>query len=195
MKRMIKMTLLLVLVSLVVVGCGDNQSSTSNSDPYVKKIYGEISVLDYGKMEFELYPDVAPITVSNFQNLIEQNFYDGLIFHRVIDDFMVQGGGFKQDGTQKTASSIIGEFKANGYDNTLVHTRGVMSMARANLNNSGTSQFFIVQAETYPSLDGKYAAFGRVTAGLDIVDQIVLVEKDEDNKPLVNIVIEYIRLK
>ena len=122
-------------------------------------------------MKAELYPEIAPNTVNNFISLVQKGFYDGLIFHRVISGFMIQGGDPKGDGTGGSKKTIKGEFAQNGVENNLSHTRGVISMARSNDPNSASSQFFIVQADsTY--LDGQYAAFGKVTKGMDIVDKI-----------------------
>ena len=122
-------------------------------------------------IKIELYPDVAPITVANFEKLVKEGFYDGLIFHRVISGFMIQGGDPMGTGMGGAKEKIKGEFLANGVENNLSHTRGVISMARSNDPDSASSQFFIVQADsTY--LDGQYAAFGKVTKGMDIVDKI-----------------------
>ena len=135
----------------------------------------EIEMENGGIIKAELYPDVAPITVENFVSLIERNFFDGLIFHRVIPGFMIQGGGFTADGQHKETDSIKGEFDGNGVTNPLKHTRGVLSMARTMFPNSASSQFFIMH-EDAPHLDGQYAAFGRVTEGMDIVDEIASVK-------------------
>ena len=122
-------------------------------------------------IKIKLYPDVAPITVANFEKLVKEGFYDGLIFHRVISGFMIQGGDPMGTGMGGAKEKIKGEFLANGVRNDLKHTRGVISMARSNDPDSASSQFFIVQADsTY--LDGQYAAFGKVTKGMDIVDKI-----------------------
>lgn len=131
----------------------------------------------------ELYPEVAPNTVNNFISLIQKGFYDGTIFHRVIPGFMIQGGD--PDGTGKGGPgySIAGEFTNNGFTNNLQHTEGVLSMARGqNMNDSGGSQFFIMAAD-YPSLDGEYAAFGKVTEGLDAVQAIVNLPRDASDRP------------
>ncbi len=134
-----------------------------------------ISVKDYGDITAELYPQVAPETVKNFVSLVENGFYDGLIFHRVISGFMIQGGGFTPDFKQKNAKSIKGEFAANGFkQNTLPHVRGVLSMARTAVPDSASSQFFIMHADA-PHLDGQYAAFGRVVEGIEVVDKIASV--------------------
>ncbi|MBQ9598841.1 MAG: peptidylprolyl isomerase [Clostridia bacterium] len=141
----------------------------------------------------ELYPDIAPITVENFASLIEQNFFDGLIFHRVIAGFMIQGGGYTADGAHKEADSIKGEFDKNGVPNSLKHTRGVLSMARTMFPNSASSQFFIMH-EDAPHLDGQYAAFGKVTDGMDVVDEIAETPVDMNDKPIEDQIIKTIRL-
>ena len=153
----------------------------------------EIKMKDGGIMRGELYPDVAPITVENFVKLINENFFEGLIFHRVIKDFMIQGGGYKEDGTHKDADSIKGEFDANGVKNDLKHTRGVLSMARTMFPNSASSQFFIMHKDS-PHLDGQYAAFGKITEGLDVLDKIAETATDFQDAPLAPQVIEYIKL-
>ena len=128
-------------------------------------------------MKAELYPEIAPNTVNNFISLIKKGFYDGLIFHRVISGFMIQGGDPNGDGTGGSKENIKGEFSNNGVDNDISHTRGTISMARASDPDSASSQFFIVQADS-TFLDGDYAGFGHVTEGMDIVDKIC-----EDAKP------------
>ena len=161
----------------------------------------EIDVQDYGKIVIELYPDMAPITVKNFKKLVSEEYYDGLIFHRVIKDFMIQTGDSTGTGTGGSEETIKGEFLANGFNNRLSHTRGVVSMARKGANpetsatlNSASSQFFIVQKDsTY--LDGKYAAFGKVVSGIEIVDQIAAVSTDSNDKPEKDVVINTIRFK
>lgn len=139
------------------------------SNPKIK-----IVVEGFGEMCAELYPDVAPVTVENFMNLVRAKFFDGLIFHRVIPGFMIQGGGYDADFNHKDAKSIKGEFRANGFQNDLKHEKGVLSMARTSAPNSASSQFFIMHARA-PHLDGKYAAFGKVYEGLDVVDKIAMV--------------------
>lgn len=134
----------------------------------------KISVEGFGDIYAELYPDVAPITVENFLGLVRSHFFDGLIFHRVIPGFMIQGGGFDTSFEQKEARSIKGEFRANGVKNDLKHERGVLSMARTSAPNSASSQFFIMHKDS-PHLDGQYAAFGKVYEGLDVVDKIAAV--------------------
>lgn len=134
----------------------------------------------------------TPITIANFQKLVSEKFYDGLIFHRVIKDFMIQGGDPSGTGMGGSEETIKGEFTSNGVKNDLAHTRGVISMARANDPNSASSQFFIVHAD-YPSLDGSYAAFGKVFAGLDVVDTIASVETDSNDFPITEQKIKSIR--
>ncbi len=153
----------------------------------------EIEMENGGVIKAELYPDVAPITVDNFVKLIEENFFDGLIFHRVISGFMIQGGGYDAEGNQKHADNIKGEFDKNGVPNPLKHTRGVLSMARTMFPNSASSQFFIMH-EDAPHLDGQYAAFGMVTDGMDVVDEIAETPTDYSDKPIEDIVIKTIRL-
>lgn len=157
------------------------------------KINIEIEMEDGGIMSAELYPDIAPITVENFVKLINENFFDGLIFHRVIKDFMIQGGGYGTDGNIKKTDSIKGEFDSNGVNNPLKHTRGVLSMARTMFPNSASSQFFIMHKDA-PHLDGQYAAFGKVIEGMDVVDRIAEAKTDYSDKPVKDMVIKTIRL-
>ena len=138
---------------------------------------------DGGVMKAELYPEIAPITVQNFIDLASKGFYNGLIFHRVIPGFMIQGGDPDGIGTGGPGYCIKGEFRANGVKNDLKHTRGVLSMARAMDPDSAGSQFFIMH-EDYPSLDGQYAAFGKLIEGIEVVDKIASVRTDYMDKPL-----------
>ena len=130
----------------------------------------------------ELYPDVAPQSVNNFVSLIKKGFYDGLIFHRVIPGFMIQGGDPEGTGMGGPGYSIKGEFASNGFRNDLKHTKGVLSMARSMMPDSAGSQFFIMH-ETSPHLDGEYAAFGKITEGQEVVDAIAVVETDYSDRP------------
>ena len=141
-----------------------------------------IEVTDFGVITVELDPSAAPITVANFKSLVARSFYDGLTFHRVIEDFMIQGGDPKGDGTGGSAEKITGEFSANGISNPIKHERGVISMARSSAYNSASSQFFIMHKD-YPSLNGNYAAFGKVLSGMDVVDAIAVVSTDASDKP------------
>lgn len=137
----------------------------------------------------ELYPEIAPNTVNNFIYLINKGFYDGLIFHRVIAGFMIQGGCPDGNGTGGPGYQIKGEFNANGFENTLLHSAGVLSMARAYDPNSAGSQFFIMH-EDAPHLDGQYAAFGKVVEGMDIVDIIATTKTDYSDRPLFDVVMK-----
>ena len=139
-----------------------------------------------GKIELELYPEAAPKTVANFLKLVGEGFYDGLIFHRVIPGFMIQGGDPLGNGMGGSDENIIGEFKANGHDNPIKHTRGVISMARAYNPNSASSQFFIMHANA-PHLDGQYAAFGKVVSGMEVVDEIASIPTDYSDRPKIAI--------
>ena len=139
--------------------------------------------MDNGKqIEIELYPDIAPISCENFEKLVNQGFYDGLTFHRVIPGFMIQGGCPLGTGTGGPGWHIKGEFAANGVQNDLKHTRGILSMARASDPNSAGSQFFIMH-EDAPHLDGNYAAFGKVVSGIEVVDEIAATPTDYNDKP------------
>ena len=138
-----------------------------------------------GVIKAELYPEVAPNTVNNFVSLVKQGFYDGIIFHRVIPGFMIQGGDPKGVGSGGPGYSIKGEFNSNGFKNDLLHTRGVLSMARTMAPNSAGSQFFIMH-EDAPHLDGQYAAFGKVIEGIEVVDEICKVRTDYNDRPRIN---------
>lgn len=197
--------LLLSTIALVFIislsGCGNsinkttdaqknastnNQSSTAAA--YKSKYSGKkpivtIEMEDGAKINVELYPDTAPKTVDNFVSLVQKGFYDGLIFHRVIPDFMIQGGDPEGTGAGGPGYTIPGEFSNNGFNNPLKHTRGVISMARTDKPDTAGSQFFIMVKDT-PQLDGDYAAFGKVTKGMEEVDKIVSVKRDDQDKPL-----------
>ena len=141
--------------------------------------------MENGKeIKIELYPQIAPITVENFISLVKDGFYDGLTFHRVIPGFMIQGGCPDSTGMGGPGHTIKGEFLSNGVENTLRHTRGVLSMARANNPDSAGSQFFIMHADA-PHLDGQYAAFGKVVEGMEAVDEIAAVPTDYSDRPRV----------
>ena len=145
-------------------------------------------------MKAELYPEIAPNTVNNFISLVQKGFYDGLIFHRVISGFMIQGGDPQGTGMGGPGYSIKGEFAMNGVRNDLKHTRGVLSMARSMMPNSAGSQFFIMHANA-PHLDGQYAAFGKVVEGMDVVDEIAECETDFSDKPLEKVVIKRVTIE
>ena len=135
------------------------------------------------EIKAELYPEAAPKTVENFLKLVDEKFYDGLIFHRVIKGFMIQGGDPTGTGMGGSKDTIVGEFRANGFQNDLAHTRGVLSMARTNMPNSASSQFFIMHQDA-PHLDGQYAAFGKVVEGMEAVDKIASTKTNWQDKPL-----------
>lgn len=153
-----------------------------------------IAMENDGEITIELYPEVAPNTVNNFISLVEDEFYDGLIFHRVIPSFMIQGGDPEGTGMGGPGYSIKGEFAANGFENDLRHERGVISMARANDPNSAGSQFFIMTDDA-EHLDGDYAAFGKVLEGMHIVDKIVHSERDGNDKPVEDQVMEKVTVE
>lgn len=188
-----KMMLLFVtaMAMLMIVACGDDNTTDSkeqtNHTDYAKDVTENpivtITMENDKQIVIELEPKTAPNTVANFISLVEDGFYDGVIFHRVIPGFMVQGGDPNGTGTGGPDYSIKGEFTSNGFDNSLTHERGVLSMARTDQPDSAGSQFFIM-VEQASHLDGKYAAFGKVIEGMDIVDQIVAVERDGGDKPL-----------
>jgi len=178
---------------IMALSFGCQKSSGTNEYKDVEHPVATIVVKDYGTMTLELYPDVAPITVANFITLANSGFYDGLIFHRVIMKFMIQGGDPAGTGSGPSAYHIKGEFAANGVDNNISHVPGVISMARAKAYNSACSQFFICTA-TADWLDGQYAAFGKVTEGMEIAYAIERVETDVYDKPYTDVVIESIRV-
>ena len=151
-------------------------------DKTEKKVNITITMENGGVITAELYPDIAPATVENFVSLAKKNFYDGLIFHRVIPGFMIQGGDPEGSGMGGPGYGIKGEFKANGFENNLKHERGVLSMARSSNPNSAGSQFFIM-VKAAPHLDGSYAAFGKVLTGMDVVDAIAKTERDSRDFP------------
>ena len=153
-----------------------------------------IEVKEFGTIEVALEPSVAPITVENFVKLANKGFYNGLTFHRVIKGFMIQGGCPKGNGTGGPGYSIKGEFLANGINNPLKHTRGVISMARAMDPDSAGSQFFIMHKDA-PHLDGQYAAFGKVISGIEVVDAIASVETNYYDMPLNKVIIKSINIE
>ncbi len=145
-------------------------------------------------MKAELYPEIAPVSVNNFISLINKNFYDGLIFHRVIRGFMIQGGDPEGTGMGGPGYSIKGEFASNGVKNDLKHTEGVLSMARSMMPDSAGSQFFIMH-KTSPHLDGQYAAFGKVIEGMDVVNKIAETATDYNDRPLENQVLKRVTVE
>ncbi|MBQ8005420.1 MAG: peptidylprolyl isomerase [Clostridia bacterium] len=160
----------------------------------MENINVKITVQNYGEIELELYPDKAPITVENFVRLVKSNFYENLIFHRVIEGFMIQGGGYDYLMNDTNAATIKGEFASNGFtQNDIKHTRGVISMARTMIPNSASSQFFIMHKDA-PHLDGQYAAFGKVTKGIEVVDKIASVPTNFSDCPVTPVMIEKIEI-
>lgn len=151
-----------------------------------EKIMVVIELENGKKIKLELYPDKAPITCANFEKLVREGFYDGLIFHRVIKGFMIQGGDPEGTGMGGAKEKIKGEFAMNGVPNDLKHTRGVISMARSMNPNSASSQFFIMHKDA-PHLDGQYAAFGKVVEGIEAVDEIAETKTDYNDRPLSDI--------
>ena len=186
-----KKTILLLMAALMLLSlaCAKGRTQTAGQpaeteEPNVDKTHpiATITMKDGGVIELELYPEVAPESVKNFISLANSGFYDGLIFHRVISGFMIQGGDPLGKGTGGPGYSIKGEFAANGVQNDISHLRGVLSMARATPYDSAGSQFFIMHQD-YTSLDGLYAAFGRVISGMDVVDKIAKTTTDSKDKP------------
>lgn len=201
MKRKIGIAAAIILALFVVTGCQKQEETPKKSEQKKTEAseellsgthHAEIQVKDYGTITVELDADTAPITVTNFVNLTKDGFYDNLTFHRIMDGFMIQGGDPNGDGTGGADKTIKGEFSSNGVENEISHTRGTISMARAQDPDSASSQFFIVQEDS-DYLDGDYAAFGHVTSGMEIVDQIckdVPVEDDNgtvkaENQPVI----------
>lgn len=167
------------LTSTVSTNDSASPSGQTNIDRSGRK-YIAIDVKDYGVITVALYPKVAPITVENILNLVSSGFYDGLTFHRIMEGFMIQGGDPQGNGSGGSGKEIKGEFSSNGVKNDLSHLRGVISMARSNVPDSASSQFFIVHQDS-TFLDGNYAAFGEVTGGMDVVDAIAKNAKPTDN--------------
>ena len=173
--------------------CKETEEVTNYVKITITSAAGEgLEDIQYEDIIIRLFPEVAPGTVENFQNLVSQKFYDGLTFHRVIKNFMIQGGDPKGDGTGDAGQDIKGEFNANGFENNLKHVSGVVSMARGNEFDSASCQFFIVHKAS-AHLDGKYASFGYVVSGMDTVDAIAKLPVDGDDKPLRTVTIQSIR--
>ena len=173
-KRYVLLSTIILCLGIIMNGCGKKaptDSSSQSSELLSGKHHISIEVSNYGTIKAELDADAAPITVTNFINLANSGFYDGLTFHRVIDGFMIQGGDPEGNGTGGSTEKIKGEFSNNGIDNNISHTRGTISMARSSAYNSASSQFFIMHKDT-TCLDGQYAAFGTVNDAMDIVDKI-----------------------
>ena len=167
-----KRILILLITALFLTGCAKSEGKQA------QVIQAKIEIENYGNVEVELYPDIAPLTVENFVRLAKDGFYNGTTFHRIIDGFMIQGGDPQVDGFGGSGKTIKGEFADNGVKNPISHVKGVLSMARGDEYDSGSSQFFITVADS-TFLDGHYAAFGKVTEGVEIAEQIA-----KDAKPI-----------
>ncbi len=181
------MLLVFVLASWAKTSIGYSE----NPEDFGEAIMVQIEMENGGIIKLELYPEIAPITVENFISLAKEGFYDGLIFHRVIKNFMIQGGDPEGTGMGGSDKKIKGEFKANGVNNTISHTRGVISMARSMKYDSASSQFFICHADS-PHLNGQYAAFGKVIEGIEVVDEIANVPTGRNDRPIEDVVIKSI---
>ena len=216
MKKLLCLLLALLLLNLCLVSCKDDETPAETTEPArqapaladidmteldsldgvsesdTETDYVLITVKKYGQILIRLYPEVAPDSVANFKKLVSEEFYDDLIFHRVIKNFMIQGGDPLGTGSGGSGETVKGEFASNGFENNLAHVRGVVSMARSSLPNSASSQFFIVH-KTSAHLDGEYAAFGYVVYGMDVVDKIASVRTNSSDKPLTDVVMESVR--
>ena len=208
MKRFIKVSIaIMLMIPALLIGCGNSsvsndsnsksitdESTEDNSTESTENLpIATIEVEGYGIIKAELYPEIAPNTVNNFIYLANSGFYDNLTFHRVIMDFMIQGGDPNGNGTGGPGYSIEGEFTSNGIANSLKHTEGVLSMARAQDPNSAGSQFFIM-TKAASHLDGEYASFGKVINGMDVVHEIENVKTGSNDKPKEDIVIKSINV-
>ena len=181
----LKNILVVAMTLLLLTGCGNSGSDAAEGyiPPALDEAttyYADIDIAEYGLITIQLDQSVAPITCANFVELAESGFYDGLTFHRIMADFMMQGGDPAGNGSGGSENNIVGEFAANDHENNLSHKRGVVSMARAQDPNSASSQFFICHADS-EFLDGQYAAFGIVTEGLDVVDAVCESAQPTDN--------------
>lgn len=179
--------------AMALVGCSQGEMNDEVRTPPKELPIATIVIKNYGTIEAELYPHIAPNTVNNFISLSNSGFYDGLTFHRVIKDFMIQGGDPNGNGSGGPGYSIKGEFTKNKFKNDLKHTEGVLSMARSQNNNSGGSQFFIMTKDS-PHLDEQYAAFGKVINGIDIVHEIENTKTGTNDKPEKDVIIESIKI-
>ncbi len=174
--------LLAVLLLVFVYGCSSNEKTREDTENMQNPVI-TIEMEDGGVIKAELYPDIAPITVNNFVSLVQDGYYDGLIFHRIIPGFMIQGGCPQGTGMGNPGYSIKGEFSNNDHENNLKHTKGVLSMARSGHPDSAGSQFFIMVADS-SHLDNEYASFGKVIEGIEEVDKIVSTKRDTSDRPL-----------
>ncbi|HBN95640.1 MAG TPA: peptidylprolyl isomerase [Firmicutes bacterium] len=182
-------TILVALLVVVQTSWVSAEEGEAFNNPLVTIDLGEL-----GNIKVELFPEIAPNTANNFIFLVKQGYYDGVIFHRVIPRFMIQGGDPTGTGSGGPGYSIKGEFSQNGFENDLQHVRGVISMARSDVPDSAGSQFFIMVADS-PHLDGAYAAFGQVVEGIEVADKIVSVQRDRMDKPLTDQRIEKVTVE
>lgn len=190
MKKSLLLFAALAILSIVLFSACSKETADEDGD-YGETVMVQIEMENGGIIKLELYPEAAPITVENFVSLAKDGFYDGLIFHRVIENFMIQGGDPEGTGMGGSGKTIKGEFSKNGWDNPISHKRGVISMARSQKMDSASSQFFICHADsTY--LDGQYAAFGKVVEGMEVVDEIASVATDKNDRPVEDVVIKSI---
>jgi len=188
----VKIIIAVVVLGIVLFACNAGKFiCLNNYEEFGDPIMVQIEMENGGIIKLELYPEAAPITVENFLKLAKEGFYDGLIFHRVIAGFMIQGGDPEGTGMGGAPNKIKGEFSANGVPNPIRHERGVISMARSRANDSASSQFFICHANA-PHLNGQYAAFGRVIEGIEVVDEIANVKTNFNDRPLRDVVIKKI---
>lgn len=202
MKKYVIM-LFTIMIMGMLIGCGktgdksvESNSTNSSSNTNVsddKLPIATIEIEGYGEVKAELYPETAPNTVNNFIALANSGFYDNLKFHRIIKDFMIQGGDPEGNGTGGPGYKIEGEFTSNGFANNLKHTKGVISMARAQDPNSAGSQFFIMTGDA-PHLDGEYAAFGKVISGMDVIEKVGNVETKANDVPKKDVIIKSIKV-
>lgn len=183
-KKLVSMLTTGIICIMMLAGCGSSDAQKDNEELLSGKHHVEINIKDKGTISVELDADAAPITVTNFIKLAKEGFYDGLTFHRIINGFMMQGGDPNGDGTGGSDEKIKGDFSSNGVENSISHTRGTISMARAQAKDSASSQFFIMHQD-YTGLDGDYAAFGHVTDGMDIVDDICENTTGQDGNGIV----------
>ena len=177
-KKRALLTAAMMLLMTGMAGCGNTTQSSSPANDVAEQSAASETKLNDKQFVITLYPDYAPITCENFEKLVSEGFYDGIIFHRVIEDFMAQGGDPTGTGMGGSDKNIKGEFKNNGVDNQLSHKRGVVSMARSSDPDSASSQFFICYTDDCAFLDGDYAAFGKVTEGMEVVDSFLKVPRD-----------------
>ena len=177
LKKVIAAVAAAAFAASAITGCHDKNMPERTKKEFDKATASGESVTQLGSFTITLYPDDAPITCENFEKLVKEGFYDGLTFHRVVDDFMAQGGDPNGDGTGGAEETIKGEFSSNGVENPLKHKRGTVSMARSQDPDSASSQFFICYTDDCSFLDGQYAAFGKVTEGMEVVDSFLNVER------------------